>query len=148
MISSNSVLFFMFMFFFASRRRHTRCALVTGVQTCSLPISNLPAKWHQAYLRDFYRENRLVLPGGVTVDGTPINIGKVQAPTYVQAGREDHIAPPESVWTITRHFQSPLRFVLAALGHHAGVVNPHAAQNNPHWPTAAKADPLHDLHDR
>src|SRR3546814_8513507 len=28
-------------FFFASRRRHTRCALVTGVQTCALPISAL-----------------------------------------------------------------------------------------------------------
>src|SRR3546814_10545686 len=28
-------------FFFSSRRRHTRCALVTGVQTCALPISNL-----------------------------------------------------------------------------------------------------------
>src|SRR3546814_5806804 len=26
------------MFFFSSRRRHTRCALVTGVQTCALPI--------------------------------------------------------------------------------------------------------------
>src|SRR3546814_16137488 len=29
------------MFFFSSRRRHTRCALVTGVQTCALPISPL-----------------------------------------------------------------------------------------------------------
>src|SRR3546814_10020187 len=28
------------MFFFSSRRRHTRCALVTGVQTCALPISS------------------------------------------------------------------------------------------------------------
>src|SRR3546814_3635758 len=28
-----------YFFFFASRRRHTRCALVTGVQTCALPIS-------------------------------------------------------------------------------------------------------------
>src|SRR3546814_16518908 len=34
------------MFFFASRRRHTRCALVTGVQTCALPISSQhDAKW-------------------------------------------------------------------------------------------------------
>src|SRR3546814_9725261 len=35
------VLFFLFafIFFFSSRRRHTRCALVTGVQTCALPIS-------------------------------------------------------------------------------------------------------------
>src|SRR3546814_281054 len=31
---------FVFMFFFSSRRRHTRCALVTGVQTCALPIYN------------------------------------------------------------------------------------------------------------
>src|SRR3546814_10534828 len=29
--------------FFSSRRRHTRCALVTGVQTCALPISGSPA---------------------------------------------------------------------------------------------------------
>src|SRR3546814_10080301 len=29
----------MLFFFFSSRRRHTRCALVTGVQTCALPIS-------------------------------------------------------------------------------------------------------------
>src|SRR3546814_1091489 len=29
------------LFFFSSRRRHTRCALVTGVQTCALPISRL-----------------------------------------------------------------------------------------------------------
>src|SRR3546814_1174599 len=28
-------------FFFSSRRRHTRCALVTGVQTCALPISSM-----------------------------------------------------------------------------------------------------------
>src|SRR3546814_20968820 len=31
----------MIFFFFSSRRRHTRCALVTGVQTCALPISQL-----------------------------------------------------------------------------------------------------------
>src|SRR3546814_16124903 len=30
-------------FFFSSRRRHTRCALVTGVQTCALPICGYPA---------------------------------------------------------------------------------------------------------
>src|SRR3546814_4924651 len=31
-------------FFFSSRRRHTRCALVTGVQTCALPISAAPLR--------------------------------------------------------------------------------------------------------
>src|SRR3546814_10144807 len=34
------------MFFFSSRRRHTRCALVTGVQTCALPISH---KWSSQF---------------------------------------------------------------------------------------------------
>src|SRR3546814_11904240 len=34
---------FLLFFFFSSRRRHTRCALVTGVQTCALPISTIAA---------------------------------------------------------------------------------------------------------
>src|SRR3546814_5117025 len=34
-------------FFFSSRRRHTRCALVTGVQTCALPIFHI-GRWEQA----------------------------------------------------------------------------------------------------
>src|SRR3546814_2094945 len=33
-----------FVFFFSSRRRHTRCALVTGVQTCALPICAPPTR--------------------------------------------------------------------------------------------------------
>src|SRR3546814_2608907 len=32
---------FLLLFFLSSRRRHTRCALVTGVQTCALPISDV-----------------------------------------------------------------------------------------------------------
>src|SRR3546814_1171360 len=37
-------LYFILYFFFSSRRRHTRCALVTGVQTCALPISSTSAE--------------------------------------------------------------------------------------------------------
>src|SRR3546814_4874001 len=39
-----------FCFFFSSRRRHTRCALVTGVQTCALPICNHWEKTSHALL--------------------------------------------------------------------------------------------------
>src|SRR3546814_6194934 len=35
-----------FLFFFSSRRRHTSCALVTGVQTCALPIYHQPRDEH------------------------------------------------------------------------------------------------------
>src|SRR3546814_4410394 len=40
------------MFFFASRRRHTRCALVTGVQTCALPICRSLEAVKEAQLRE------------------------------------------------------------------------------------------------
>src|SRR3546814_3664050 len=40
------------MFFFSSRRRHTRCALVTGVQTCALPISGKAHPLHAAVGED------------------------------------------------------------------------------------------------
>src|SRR3546814_5083232 len=35
------IFLWLFLFFFLSRRRHTMCALVTGVQTCALPISSI-----------------------------------------------------------------------------------------------------------
>jgi polyhydroxyalkanoate synthase len=104
--------------------------------------TNLPADWHRAYLQQFYRENRLVQPGGVAIDGTPIDLRLVKTPTYVQAGREDHIAPPRSVWKITHHFAGPLRFVLAGSGHIAGVVNPPEAGKYQYWTNEAKAETL------
>src|SRR3546814_2485876 len=42
--------FFCFIFFFSSRRRHTRCALVTGVQTCALPISQRILRLEKGHL--------------------------------------------------------------------------------------------------
>jgi polyhydroxyalkanoate synthase subunit PhaC len=104
--------------------------------------TNLPAKWHRAYLTQLYRDNKLVQPGGVTIDGTPIDLRTVKVPTYVQAGREDHIAPPQSVWKITRHFSGPLKFVLAGSGHIAGVVNPPEAGKYQYWTNETKADTL------
>lgn len=104
--------------------------------------TNLPAGWHRAYLQQLYRENKLVQPGGLTIDGTPIDLRLVKTPSYVQAGREDHIAPAQSVWKITHHFSGPRRFVLAGSGHIAGVVNPPEAGKYQYWTNEAKADTL------
>jgi polyhydroxyalkanoate synthase len=105
-------------------------------------VTNLPVAWHQAYLRDFYRDNLLAKPGGLTVKGVPIDLTRVTTPTYVQAGREDHIAPAQSVWKITEHFRGPLRFVLAGSGHIAGVVNPPASGKYQYWTSDTPADTL------
>lgn len=105
-------------------------------------VSNLPGKWHQGYLRDLYRDNRLVTPDSLSALGTPIDLRRIETPAYVQAGREDHIAPPGSVWKLTRYLQGPVTFVLAGSGHIAGVVNPPASGKYQHWTNAGPADSL------
>ena len=95
--------------------------------------TNLPAAWHRAYLEDFYKGNKLAEKGGIEVAGIAIDVGMVTTQAYIQAGREDHIAPPESVWKIMDHFAGDKRFVLAGSGHIAGVVNPPAAQKYQYW---------------
>jgi len=103
--------------------------------------TNLPAKWHLSYLTDLYRDNLLATPGALSIAGTPLDLSQVKTPAYIQAGREDHIAPPESVWKLTEHFAGPLKFVLAGSGHIAGVVNPPSAGKYQYWlnPTGAKS---------
>jgi polyhydroxyalkanoate synthase len=104
--------------------------------------TNLPAKWHLSYLTDLYRDNLLARPGALAIAGTPIDLTKVATPSYIQAGREDHIAPAESVWKITHLFAGPLKFVLAGSGHIAGVVNPPAAGKYQYWTNDKPAETL------
>jgi polyhydroxyalkanoate synthase subunit PhaC len=105
-------------------------------------VTNLPARWHMSYLTDLYRDNKLVQPGALAIGGTPLDLSKIVTPTYVQAGREDHIAPAQSVWKITHHFKGPLKFVLAGSGHIAGVVNPPSAQKYQYWTNSERVESL------
>ncbi|PLK27921.1 alpha/beta hydrolase [Novosphingobium sp. TH158] len=107
--------------------------------------TNLPAKWHNAYLCDLYRDNKLVVPDALSGDGTPIDLTRITVPCFIQAGREDHIAPPESVWKITRHLRGPWTFMLAGSGHIAGVVNPPAAGKYQYWTNPEPGDSLADF---
>ncbi|WP_294047729.1 alpha/beta fold hydrolase [Sphingomonas sp.] len=105
-------------------------------------VTNLPAKWHKAYLTDLYRDNKLATPGGVSALGVGIDLSAVETPSYIQAGREDHIAPAASVWKVTHHFTGPLKFVLAGSGHIAGVVNPPSAGKYQYWTGDSSAPSL------
>ena len=105
-------------------------------------VTNLPAKWHRNYVVDLYRDNRLVKPHDLSALGTPIDLRRVKTATYIQAGREDHIAPAESVWKLQDHFTGPMKFVLAGSGHIAGVVNPQAQMKYQYWTNDAAAPSL------
>ncbi len=108
-------------------------------------VTNLPVTWHKQYLEDLYRDNKLVQPGALCALDTPLDLTAVKTPSYIQAGREDHIAPAESVFKLTRHFKGPLKFLLAGSGHIAGVVNPPSAQKYQYWTNDAPATSLDEF---
>jgi len=105
-------------------------------------VTNLPAKWHMSYLKDLYRDNKLVQPDALSADGTPIDLTRIETPAYIQAGREDHIAPAASVWKLMDHLRGPKTFLLAGSGHIAGVVNPPAAKKYQYWTNPGEAGSL------
>jgi polyhydroxyalkanoate synthase len=105
--------------------------------------TRMPYAMHSFYLRNFYQQNNLVKPGGITLAGEPIDLTKVKVPTYFISAREDHIAPWTSTYKGTQIFTGPIHFTLAASGHIAGVINPPAANKYCYWFTDKKppADP-------
>ena len=108
-------------------------------------VTNLPGQWHRDYLQRLYRENLMMKPGGIEVKGVPIDLTKIETPAYIQAGREDHIAPAPSVWKLTRVLKGTKRFVLAGSGHIAGVVNPPAAGKYQYWTSDDPATTLQEF---
>ena len=99
--------------------------------------TRMPAAMHSFYLRKMYQENLLKEPGGITLLDVPIDLTSVKTPAFVISTREDHIAPWKSTYAMTQQLSGPVKFVLAASGHIAGVVNPPAAEKYCHW-TAAR----------
>ncbi len=95
--------------------------------------TRMPAAMHSFYLRRMYQENRLVKPGGIELQGVPIDLGKIKTPVFMLSAREDHIAPWKSTYALTQHVGGPAKFVLAASGHIAGVINPPAADKYCYW---------------
>ncbi|MBF0306733.1 MAG: class I poly(R)-hydroxyalkanoic acid synthase, partial [Alphaproteobacteria bacterium] len=98
----------------------------------------MPAAMHSFYLRKMYQENKLIEPGGVTLAGVPIDLRTIAVPCYLLSTREDHIAPWISTYSATQVFSGPVKFVLSASGHIAGVVNPPAANKYCYWVNSKK----------
>jgi len=95
--------------------------------------TRLPAAMHSYYLRNMYQKNLLVKPGGLTFDGVAIDLTTIETPAFMLSAKEDHIAPWASTYAATQLFSGPVKFVLAASGHIAGVVNPPAAGKYSYW---------------
>jgi polyhydroxyalkanoate synthase subunit PhaC len=95
--------------------------------------TNLPGPMYCWYVRNTYLENNLRIPGQTTQCGIRVDLSAIDAATYVLASREDHIVPWQTAYRTTQLVSGDTRFVLAASGHIAGVINPAARHKRNFW---------------
>ncbi len=99
--------------------------------------TNMAGPMYCWYLRNMYLENNLKKPGKLTVAGQSVDLGAIDAPTFIYGSREDHIVP----WTAAYASMALLnpekprqnRFVLGSSGHIAGVINPPVKKKRSYW---------------
>jgi len=95
--------------------------------------TNMPHAMHAYYLRNMYLKNLLAKPGGLEMGGVPVDLRKIDVPTYILSTKEDHIAPWTSCYRLPQLIGGAKRFVLAQSGHVAGVISPPGKTKYGHW---------------
>jgi len=94
---------------------------------------SLPGPMYCWYTRHTYLENKIREPGATTQCGVEVDLSKAKVPLYILASREDHIVPWQSAYRSKGLIGKDPRFVLAASGHVAGVINPPARNKRSYW---------------
>ena len=105
--------------------------------------TRMPAANHAFYLRNCYLGNTLA-KGTMTLAGVKLDLKKVKTPIYNLATREDHIAPPRSVFYGSSFFGGKVTFVLTGSGHIAGVINPPSRGKYQYWTDGAPKGDIFD----
>ena len=95
--------------------------------------TNLPGPMYTWYLRNMYLENKLRVPNKLTMCATPVDLGRIDMPSYVLATQEDHIVPWRAAYRTTQLVGGKVQFVLGASGHIAGVINPASKNKRSYW---------------
>jgi polyhydroxyalkanoate synthase len=105
--------------------------------------TNLPGPMFAWYLRHMYLQNQLCKPHQLRCLGESIDLGAIDAPSYIFAAREDHIVPWQSAYLSTQHLGGEKRFVLGASGHIAGTINSAKRNRRSFWTAAPQHLPSH-----
>jgi polyhydroxyalkanoate synthase len=95
--------------------------------------TNLPGPMYCNYVRNTYLDNKLRVPGALVNCGVPVDLGKVDRPSFILATREDHIVPWRAAYRSVGLLGGEKKFVLGASGHIAGVINPPADNKRSFW---------------
>lgn len=90
--------------------------------------TNMPAKMHSQYLRWMYLHNDLVKPGKIHLNHTPLDVTKIDVPTFFLSTHKDHIAPWQTTYKGFQLMRGKKRFLLGGSGHIAGIINPPSSE--------------------
>jgi polyhydroxyalkanoate synthase len=96
---------------------------------------------HSFYLRNTYLENNLIEPGKVSLLGQPIDLRRILQDVYAVGAEKDHIVPWRSAWRVAQLTHARTRFLLAASGHIAGMINPPGTGKGGYWTNDAAPPP-------
>ena len=120
-------------FFFVNNYLLGRKPAAFDILYWNADATRLPAAMQSYYLRNMYLQNLLREPGGITLANVPIDLRRIDVPLYFLSTLDDHIAPWQSTFAGANLPSGPVRFVLGASGHVAGVINPPSANKYGYW---------------
>lgn len=95
--------------------------------------TNLPAAMYTYYLRKMFIENKLLVPGGITLRDVSIDLKKVVIDSFILNTKEDHIAPWRSGYEGACAFSGDTKFCLGGSGHVAGIFNAPKDKKYSYW---------------
>jgi polyhydroxyalkanoate synthase len=95
--------------------------------------SHLPRAFLLTYAQQMLRDNLLKEPGGMSIDGVPLDLGAIQTPLLAISLKDDHVSAWSATYDSAKLFGGPVSFLLGGSGHNAGVINPPSANKHGFW---------------
>jgi polyhydroxyalkanoate synthase len=95
--------------------------------------AHIPRAFLLSWAHDVLRDNRLKDPGGIVLDGVPLDLGAVETPLLAISLKDDHVSAWEATYDSARLLGGPVSFLLGGSGHNAGVINPPSANKHGYW---------------
>ena len=95
--------------------------------------AHLPRAFLLTYAQQMLRDNLLREPGGMKIDGVPLDLGAIEVPLLAISLKDDHVSAWAATYESAKLWGGPVQFLLGGSGHNAGVINPPSANKHGYW---------------
>jgi polyhydroxyalkanoate synthase len=95
--------------------------------------AHLPRAFLLTYAQQMLRDNLLREPGGMKIDGVPLDLGATEVPLLAISLKDDHVSAWAATYESAKLWGGPVQFLLGGSGHNAGVINPPSANKHGYW---------------